>query len=73
MIKKPSHTQLSLLSFAEYGSLSPASYLFILVRNIGNYGLDLESVFGLLVHSCTHWLRPRNPPPLLPPPPLGSY
>jgi hypothetical protein len=25
--------------------------------------LDLQSLFGLHVHSCTHWLRPRNPPP----------
>jgi hypothetical protein len=25
--------------------------------------LDLKSLFGLHVHSCTHWLRPRNPPP----------
>ncbi len=31
--------------------------------------LDLQSLFGLHVHSCTHWLRPRNPPP----PHLGSY
>ncbi len=25
------------------------------------YKLDLQSLFGLHVHSCTHWLRPRNP------------
>jgi hypothetical protein len=33
--------------------------------------LDLRSLFGLLVnvHSCTHWLIPRNPPP--PPPEIG--
>jgi hypothetical protein len=31
--------------------------------------LDLLSFFGLYVHSCTHWLRPRTPPP----PHLGSY
>ncbi len=24
---------------------------------------DLQSLFGLHVHSCTRWLRPRNPPP----------
>ncbi len=30
--------------------------------------LDLQSLFGLHVHSCTHWLRPRNPPP---PPAFG--
>ncbi len=30
--------------------------------------LDLQSLFWLHVHSCTHWLRPRNPPLH-----LGSY
>ncbi len=37
-----------------------------------NVELDLLSLFGLHVYSCTHWLRPRNyhpPPPLH----LGSY
>jgi hypothetical protein len=24
--------------------------------------LDLQSLFGLRVHSCTDWLRPGNPP-----------
>jgi hypothetical protein len=28
-----------------------------------NMELDLQSLFGLNVHSSTHWLRPRNPPP----------
>jgi hypothetical protein len=28
---------------------------------------DLQTLFGLHVHSCTHWLRPHNPPP----PPFG--
>jgi hypothetical protein len=28
-----------------------------------NIELDLQSIFWLHVHSCTHWLRPRNPPP----------
>ncbi len=32
--------------------------------------LDLQSLFGLHVHSCSHWLRPRNSPL---PPHLGSY
>ncbi len=35
--------------------------------------LDLQSLFGLHVHSCTHWLRPRNPPPPPPTRHLGSY
>jgi hypothetical protein len=30
--------------------------------------IDLQSLFGLHVHSCTHWLRPRTPLP----PHLGS-
>jgi hypothetical protein len=36
--------------------------------------VDLQSLFGAIsrdVHSCTHWLRPRNSP--LPPPHLDSY
>jgi hypothetical protein len=28
-----------------------------------NMELDLQSIFGLHVHSCTHWLRPRNSRP----------
>jgi hypothetical protein len=35
-----------------------------------NMELDLHSLFELHVHSCTHWLRPRNSPL---PPHLGSY
>ncbi len=35
-----------------------------------NMEKDLKSLFGPHVHSCTHLLRPRNPPPL---PHLGSY
>jgi hypothetical protein len=40
-----------------------------------NKELELQSLFGLRVHSCTHWLRHRNPPPPAPPQPthLGSY
>jgi hypothetical protein len=26
-----------------------------------NMEVDLQSLFGLHVHSCTHWLRPLNP------------
>ncbi len=33
-----------------------------------NMELDLKSLFRLHVHSCIHWLRPRN---LSPPPALG--
>jgi hypothetical protein len=32
----------------------------------------LQSLFGLHVHSCTHWLRPCNSPPPLSPLHLGS-
>jgi hypothetical protein len=28
-----------------------------------NMELYLQSLFGFYVHNCTHWLRPRNPPP----------
>jgi hypothetical protein len=34
-----------------------------------NIELDLQSLFGLHVHSCSHWLRPCNPSP----PHLGLY
>jgi hypothetical protein len=27
-----------------------------------NMEIDLQSVFRLHVHSCTHWLRPATPP-----------
>ncbi len=33
--------------------------------------LDLQSIFWLHVHSCTHLLKPPNPPSL--PQHLGSY
>jgi hypothetical protein len=36
--------------------------------------LDLKSLFGLHVHSCAHWLRPRIlTPPSPSPRHLGSY
>jgi hypothetical protein len=25
--------------------------------------IKTQSLLGLIVHSCTHWLRPRSPPP----------
>jgi hypothetical protein len=31
--------------------------------------INLQSLFRLHVHSCTHWLRPSKPPP--PPPAFG--
>ncbi len=34
-----------------------------------NLELDLQSLFGLHLHSCIHWPRPHTPPP----PHLGSY
>jgi hypothetical protein len=33
--------------------------------------LDLQSLFVLPVHSCTHWLRPGNPP--LPSPRIWAH
>jgi hypothetical protein len=33
--------------------------------------LNLQSLFGLHVLSCTRWLRPRNSPPSTPPPAFG--
>ncbi len=34
---------------------------------------DLKSLFGLHLHSYTHWLRPLQPHPLPLIPHLGSY
>ncbi len=46
-------------------------FLYLYMREgVGN-SLDLQSLFGLHVHSFTHWLRPSNFPPI--PPHLGSY
>ncbi len=43
---------------------------FIVKNHRLNMELELQSLFGLHVHSCTHWLRPwlrpRIPPPLSP-------
>ncbi len=41
------------------------SYVYEGVEHRLNMELDLQSFFGLHVHICTHWLRPRHP---LPPP-----
>jgi hypothetical protein len=30
-----------------------------------NIKLNLQSLYGLHVHSCTYWLRPHSPPPPL--------
>ncbi len=38
-----------------------------------NMELDLQSLFGLHMHSRTHWLRLRNPPPCNPSPTMGLY
>ncbi len=41
---------------------SPIEYLAteILFHRL-NIELDFQSLFGLHVHSCTRWMRPRNP------------
>jgi hypothetical protein len=36
-------------------------------------GKKSQSLIGLHVQSCTHWLRPCNPTPPSHPPHLGSY
>jgi hypothetical protein len=37
--------------------------IFVLPEHRLNMKLGLQRLFGLHVHSCTHWLRPRNPHP----------
>jgi hypothetical protein len=43
--------------------LRPLIDFLMSFHNRLNIELDLQSIFGLHVHSCTHWLRLRNPPP----------
>jgi hypothetical protein len=45
--------------------------LIVGARQNLNMELDLQSFFGLHVHSCTHWLRPRNSPLPHQPPAFG--
>jgi hypothetical protein len=52
-------------------SLPSTKYFFLTVHHRLNMEIDLQSLYGLHVHSCTHWLRPRNPP--YPPPPPGIW
>jgi hypothetical protein len=51
-----------------------AFYTIVKIQEIGRRGdetikhrlnmeLDLQSLFGLYVHSCPHWLTPRISPP----------
>jgi hypothetical protein len=39
-----------------------SGFYFVLFNHWLNRELDLQCLFGLHVHSCTHWLRPRNSP-----------
>jgi hypothetical protein len=67
---------------AQVGSCLKLKYnvdhmLFQLYSTVGrwslrlNMKLDLQKFTWATVYSCTHWLRPHNPPP--PPQHLGSY
>ncbi len=47
---------------------TPCIYLYFFFCSILNFcmsyhrmKLDLQSLFGLQVYSCTHWVKPRNP------------
>ncbi len=52
------------------GVLAAGTYVTVhMVHALKYFELDLQSLFGLHVHSCTHWERPHNPPP----PHMGSY
>jgi hypothetical protein len=43
------------------------------VSTLVKYGVRSSKFFGLHVHSCTHWQRPGNLPPPLPPPQFGRF
>ncbi len=43
-------------------------YISLRISHWLSMEIDLQSLFGFHVHSCTHWLRPRNHPTPLPPP-----
>ncbi len=59
-----------LLSLRKGDRICPEIGCIKLWKSVGHMELDLQSIFGLHMHNCTHWLRPRNPPPL--PPHLDS-
>ncbi len=44
--------------------LLPKKTVFLGIKHKLNMKLDLQSLFGLHVHSFTHWLGPRDPLPL---------
>jgi hypothetical protein len=47
------------------------SFHNLLLKPMVKYGVRSPKFIWAPVYSCTHWLRPRNLPPL--PPHLGSY
>ncbi len=49
----------------------PNSASYCITSYMSNMEEDLQSLFGLHVYSCIHYLRPRNSPS--PPLQLGSY
>jgi hypothetical protein len=56
-----------LMNEIKYKSSGSCRHTFIIVTRAVIQGLnmvlDFQSLFGLHVHSCTHWLRPQTPPP----------
>ncbi len=57
---------MAILCWAAKNSLRGTASLQHQVNHWLNLELDLRSLFGLHVQSCTPWLRPRNSPPPLP-------
>jgi hypothetical protein len=55
---------LQIFRLMEMGELVPTEVVLDILAEVGrqhmfNMELDLQSLFGLHVHSCTHRLRPR--------------
>ncbi len=66
--------QESLVLCKSFTTLCPRFTTCVIEQNIKSWLCSVEfdtGVYGLHLHSCTHWMKPHNPPP--PPKHLGSY
>jgi hypothetical protein len=55
-----------ILTIVHSMALGYSAMIIIIGENYGhrlNMELDLQSLFGLRVYGCNHWLRPQTSPP----------